>query len=107
MCSYEIIAHTSEAVRSHHKDSRNERKEIVEQLDSLKTDQFQQNNLLGNIVVTEAGNIQQMLGVVASRSYGMSESKIKELVETAMEKTLEKFLASSDKIDFRTQDGQS
>lgn len=43
------------------------------QLDRLKMDQFQQNNLLGNIVVTEAGNIQQMMGVLANRVSEMSE----------------------------------
>ena len=76
------------------------------QLDRLKMDQFQQNNLLDNIVVTEAGNIQQTMGVLASRFSDMSESKIKELIETTLRDTLEKFLSSSDRMDYRTQDGQ-
>ena len=77
------------------------------QLDRLKMDQFQQNNLLGNIVVTEAGNIQQMMGLLADRVSEMSESKVKELIETTMKQTLENFLSSSDWMDYRTQDGQS
>ena len=75
-------------------------------LDRLKMDQFQQNNLLGNIVVTEAGNIQQMMGVLASSFSEMSESKIKDLIETTMRDTLGNFLSSSDRMDYRTQDGQ-
>ena len=80
---------------------------MVGQLDRLKMDQFQQNNLLGNIVVTEAGNIQQMMGVLANRVSEMSEDKIKELIETTMKQTLESFLSSSNWMDYRTQDGQS
>ena len=106
LCSYEIIAHTDETVRSLHKDSRNKYKEIVGQIDDLKIEQFEQNNLLSNIVVTEAGNIQQMMGVMASSFNEMSKSKIKELMETSLEETLKKFFASSDKMNFRTQDGQ-
>lgn len=75
-------------------------------LDRLKMDQFQQNNLLGNIVVTEAGNIQQMMCVLANRFSGMSESKIKDLIETTLRDTLGNFLSSSDRMDYRTQDGQ-
>ena len=76
-------------------------------LDRLKIESFQQNNLLGNIVVTEAGNIQQMMGVMASKFNEMSNSVIKELKETIVKETLENFLSSSNRIDFRTQDGQS
>ena len=77
------------------------------QLDRLKMDHFQQHNLLGNIVVTEAGNIQQMMSLLADRVSEMSESKVKELIETTMKQTLENFLSSSDWMDYRTQDGQS
>lgn len=107
LCSYETIVHTHETVRAHHDDSRENHQEIVGQLDRLKMESFQQNNLLGNIVVTEAGNIQQMMGVMASGFNEMSESVIKELKETIVKETLENFLASSDRMDFRTQDGQS
>lgn len=75
-------------------------------LDRLKMDQFQQNNLLGNIVVTEAGNIQQMMCVLANSFSGISESKIKDLIETTLRDTLGNFLSSSDRMDYRTQDGQ-
>ena len=107
LCSYETIKYTNETVRSHHEESSSNHQEVVGQLDRLKTHQFQQNNLLGNIVVTEAGNIQQMMGVLAQRVNEMSESKIKELIETTMKETLENFLSSSDRMDYRTQDGQS
>ena len=70
-------------------------------------DQFQQNNLLGNIVVTEAGNIQHTVDVLANRVSEMSEGKVKELIETTVKQTLENFLSSSDRMDYRTQDGQS
>ena len=101
------MRHTNDTVRSHYEQSSSNHQEIVGQLDRLKTDQFQQNNLLGNIVVTEAGNIQQMMGVLAHRVNEMSESKIKELIETTMKETLQNFLSSSDRMDYRTQDGQS
>ena len=107
LCSYETMRHTNDTLRSHHKESSSNHQEVVEHLDRLKTNQFQQNNLLGNIVVTEAGNIQQMMGVLAHRVNEMSESKIKGLIETTMKETLENFLSSSDRMDFRTQDGQS
>ena len=107
LCSYETIVHTNETVKSHQKDSRNNHQEIVGQLDRLKVESFQQNNILGNIVVTEAGNIQQMMGVMASKFDEMSDSVIKDLKETIVKETLENFLASSNRMDFRTQDGQS
>ena len=107
LCSYETIRHTNDAVRSHHEESSSNHQEVVGQLNRLKTDQFQQNNLLGNIFVTEAGNIQQMMGKLAHRVSEMSESKIKDLIETTMKETLENFLSSSDRMDYRTQDGQS
>ena len=107
LCSYETIRHTNDTVRSHHEESSSNHQEVVGQLDRLNTDQFQQNNLLGNIVVTEAGNIQQMMGVLAHRVNEMSESKIKELIETTMKDTLENFLSSSDRMDHRSKDGQS
>lgn len=97
----------SDRVRSHHADSRDNHQELIGRLDHLELDQFQQNNLLGNIVVTEAGNIQQSMGVLANRLDEMSEEKIKALIEKAMRNTLEGFLYSNDQIDFRTQDGQS
>ena len=105
LCSYETIRHTDDTALSHLKDSQIHHQEIVGQLDGLKLDQFQQNNLLGNIVVTEAGNIQEMMGTMATRFSELSEGKIKVLIETAMRGTLENFLASNDRIDFRTQDG--
>lgn len=77
------------------------------QLDRLKIESFQQNKLLSNIVVTEAGNIQQMMGAMASRFNEMSESKTKKLIESTVKETLENFLASSDRMDYRTQDGRS
>ena len=107
LCSYETIRHIDDTVKSHHKDSRGKHQEIVGQLDRLQVDQFQQNNLLGNLVVTEAGNIQQMMGVMASKLGGMSERKVKELIEATMKETLKNFLSSADRIDYRTQDGQS
>ena len=73
----------------------------------MKIESFQQSNLLSNVVVTEAGNIQQMMGVMANKFNKMSESKIKELIETTMKTTLENFLSSNDRIDFKTQDSQS
>lgn len=66
-----------------------------------------QNDLLGNIVVTESGNIQQMMGMMASKFNEMSESMVKEFKETIVKETLENFLSSSNLMDFRTQDGQS
>ena len=105
LCSYETIRHTNDTVRFHHKESRNHHQEIVGQLDRLKMDQFQQNNLLSNIVVTEAGNIQQMMGMMASRFSEISDEKMKEMIETSMKKTLENFLSSNDRMDFRTQEG--
>lgn len=69
----------------------------------MKIDQFDQNNLIGQIVVTEAGNIQRM---VTTRFNEMSDTMIKELKETIMKETLENFLSSSNLMDFRTQDGQ-
>ena len=107
LCSYETIRHTNDTIVSHQKESRENHQEIVGELNNLKIDQFQQNNLLGNIVVTEAENIQQMMGQLASRSTEMSESKIKEIVANAMKDTLVSFLASSNRMDYRTQDGQS
>lgn len=107
LCSYETILHTNETVKSHQKNVQNNHQEIVGQLDRLKTESFQQNNLLGNIVVTEAGNIQQMMGVMASKFNEMSESVIQELKESIVKETLENFLSSSNHMDFRTQDGQS
>ena len=107
LCSYETIRHTNDTVRSHHEESICNHQQVVGQLDHLKTDQFQQNNLLGNLVVTEAGNIQQMMGVLAHRVNEMSEGKIKELIETTMKETLQNFLSSSNRMDYRTQDGQS
>lgn len=107
LCSYETIRHTNDTVTSHYKDSQTKHQKVVSQLDSMKIDQFKQSNLLGNIVVTEAGNIQQMMGVMASRFSEMSQGKVKELIEATMKETLENFLSSSDRMDFRTQDGQS
>ena len=107
LCSYETIRHTNDTVRSHSKDLRDSHQGLVGQLDRLKMEQFQQNNLLGNIVVTEAGNIQQTMDVLANRVSEMSEGKVKELIETTMKQTLENFLSSSDRMDYRTQDGQS
>lgn len=65
-----------------------------------------QNKLLGNIVVAESGNIQQMMGMMASKFNEMSESMVKEFKETIVKETLENFLSSSNLMDFRTQDGQ-
>lgn len=107
LCSYETIRHTNDTVKAHRTDSRDNHHEIVGYLDRLNLDQFQQNNLLGNMVVTEAGNIQQMMGVLANKVNEMSESKIKDLIETTLRDTLENFLSSSDRMDFRTQDGPS
>ena len=107
LCSYETIKHIDDTVRSHHKDSWGKHKEIVGQLDRLQVDQFQQNNLLGNLVVTEAGNIQQMMGLVASKLGEMSEGRIKEMIEATMKETLQNFLSSADRMDYRTQDGLS
>lgn len=76
-------------------------------MDRLKIESIKQNNMLGNIVATEAGNIQQMMGVMASRLNEMSESMIKELKETIVKEALEKFLSSSNLMDYRTQDCQS
>ena len=107
LCSYETIRQTNDTVRSHQTEARENHQGIVAQLDRMNMDQFQQNNLVGNIIVTEAGNIQQMMGVLASRVNEMSGSKIKELIETTMKETLVNFLSSSDHMDYRTQDGQS
>ena len=106
LCSYETIVHTNDTVRSHHRDSQNNHQEIVGQIDRLKIESTKQNNMLGNIVATEAGNIQQMMGVMASRLNEMSESMIKEFKETIVKEALEKFLSSSNLMDYRTQDGQ-
>ena len=76
-------------------------------MDRLKIESVKQNNMLGNIVTTESGNIQQMMGVMANRLNEMSESMIKELKETIVKEALEKFLSSSNLMDYRTQDGQS
>ncbi len=76
-------------------------------LDRLKVDQFQQNGLLGNIVVTETGEIKQTMGVMVGRLGELSGGKIKELIEITVKETLENFLSSNDRIDYRTQDGQS
>ena len=102
-CSYETIRHTDDTVRSHQNDSRFNHEEVVGQLKSMKVDQFHQNNLIGQIVVTEAGNIQRM---VTTRFNEMSDTMIKELKETIVKETLENFLSSSNLMDFRTQDGQ-
>ena len=102
-----MLRQMNDRVRSHHADSRDNHQELVGRLDHLELDQFQQNSLLGNIVATEAGNIQQTMGVLANRLDEMSEEKIKALIEKAMRDTLESFLSSSNQIDFRTQDGQS
>ena len=107
LCSYETLRHIDDTVKSHHKDSRGKHQELVGQLDRLQVDQSQQSNLLGNLVVTEAGNIQQMMGMMASKLGEMSEGKIKELVEATMKETLQNFLSSADRMDYRTQDGQS
>ena len=106
LCSYETLVHTNGTVRSHQKDSQKNHEEIVGQLDRLKIESFQENNLLSNIIVTETGNIQNMMGMMASR-LEMSENNIKELIETTVKKTLENFLSSSDRMDYRTQDGHS
>ena len=103
LCSYETIRHTDDTVRSHQKYSRVNHKELVGQLKSMKIDQFDQNNLIGQIVVTEAGNIQRM---VTNRFNEMSDTMIKELKETIVKETLENFLSSGNLMDFRTQDGQ-
>ena len=104
LCSYESIRHVDDTVGFHRKESQVHHREIVGELERLKLDQFQQNNLLGNMVVTEAGNVQHMMGMLANRSE-VSESKIKELIENSVQKTLENFLSSSDRIHFSTQDG--
>ena len=75
-------------------------------MDSLKIESVKQSNMLGNIVVTEAGNIQQMMGVMANRLNEMSESMIKELKGTIVKEALEKFLSSSNLMDYKSQDGQ-
>lgn len=106
LCSYETIVHTNQIVKSHHKESQNDHQEVVGKLDRFKIESFKQNNLLSNIVVTEAGNIQQTMEVMASRFNDMSGSMIKELKETLVKATLENFLSSSDLMDSRTQDGQ-
>ena len=99
--------HTNETVKSHYKAARHNHQDIVGRLDHLSLASSKQNNLIGNIVVTESGNVQQMMGVIASRLDEMSESKIKDLIETTMKTTLENFLSSGDRMDFRTQDGQN
>ena len=106
LCSYETAAHTNETVKSHHKDTRKNHLEIVGRLDHLNLASSQRDSLLGNIVVTETENIQQMMGVLASRFDQMPESKIQDLIETTMKKTLENFLSSGGRMDFRAQDGQ-
>lgn len=106
LCSYETVVHTNETVKSHHKDTRKNHLEIVGRLDHLNLASSQWDNLLGNLVVTETGNMQQMMGMLASKFEQMSESNIKDLIETSMRKTLENFLSSSDRMDFRAQDGQ-
>lgn len=107
LCSYETIRHTNDTVSSLCNESRDRHQGIVGHLDRLKVDQFQQNNLLGNIVVTEAGNIQRSMGVLADRVSGMSEGTIKEMMQATMKQTLENFLSSSNRMDHRTQNGQS
>lgn len=107
LCSYETTVHTNQTVRSHQKESRNDHQEIVGKVDQFKIEAFKQNDLLGNLVVTEAGNIQQMMGVMATRFNEMSGSMIKELKETLIKETLQNFLSSGDLMDFKTQDGQS
>lgn len=104
LCSYESIRHIDDTVVSHRKESRNHTQEIVGELGRLKVDQFQQNNLLSNIVVTEAGNLQHMMGVLA-KSNEVPESKIKELIEVTVQKTLENLLSSNDRMKLRTQYG--
>ena len=75
-------------------------------MDRLNIESVKQSNMLGNIVVTEAGNIQQMMGMMADRLNEMSESMIKELKETIVKEALEKFLSSSNLMDYKSQDGQ-
>ena len=106
LCSYETMRHTDDALSSLRKASRNGHQEIVGQLGRLQVDQFQQNNVLGNIVVTEAGKIRKMMGVLANSVNEPSESKIEELIENTMKRTLEDFLSSSNLMNHRTQDGQ-
>lgn len=106
LCAYETIVHTNQTVGSHYEDSRKNYLDIAGQLDRFKIDSFQQNNLLGNIVVTEAGHTQQMMGVMASRFNEVSATMMKEIKETIVKETLVNFLSSSNMMDFRTQDGQ-
>ena len=107
ICSYEATVHTSDTVKSHYQDSRKNHQEIMWQMDRLKIESVKQNNMLGNTVATEAGNIQQMMGVMANKLNEMSESMVKELKETIVKEALEKFLSSSNLMDYRTQDGQT
>ncbi|KAF6218288.1 hypothetical protein HO133_005634 [Letharia lupina] len=104
LCAYETIVHTNQTVGSHYKDSRKNYLDIAGQLDRFKIDSSRQNNLLGNIVVTEAGNTQQMMGVMASRFNEVSATMMKEMKETIMKETLVNFLSSSNMMDSRTQD---
>jgi len=92
--------HTNETVRSIYKDSHSNHEDIVGQLSRIQIEQFKQNNLLGNISVTEAGKIQQMIGATA-------KGVIKELKETILKETLQNFLSSSSLMDFRKREGQS
>ena len=48
-----------------------------------------------------------MMGLMANKFNEMSDSVIKELKETVVKETLQKLLASNNRIDFKTQDGQS
>ena len=107
LCSYEAIVHTNDTVRSQYRESQDSHKEILGQMNRLEIESFKQNNMLGNIVTTEAGNIQQMMGMMANRLNAMSENMIKEVKETIVKEALEKFLSSSNLIDYRTQDGQT
>ena len=107
LCSYEAIVHTNDAIRFQYRDSQNNHKDLVGHMDRLKIESFRQNNMLGNIVTTEAGNIQQMMGVMTNRLNEMSESMVKDLKETIVKEALEKFLSSSNLMDYKTQDGQT
>ena len=106
LCSYETIRHTDDIVRSLDKDTHSNHQDLVGQLDRLRMEQFRQNNLLGNIVVTEAGNIQQLMGEMNNSVGNVSRASIKELIDNATKEALENFLSSNSRIDYRTQDGQ-
>ena len=106
LCSYEAIVHTNGTVRSQYQESQSNHKEILGSMNHLKIESFRQSNMLGNMITTEAGNIQQMMGAMAHRLNDMSESMIKELKETIVKEALERFLSSSNLMDYKTQDGQ-